>query len=250
MNAPTTARLGRIAAHVVAGENSVASTGIPRRLPPPPNDEAAAAVKDSDALLEKCKALRSRMQPLADHPLLPDAGEFVKAVEWAVRFDEWYQPEDEQIAHGVLEEASKRLASLEGGGNGRGAGMELAAQTGLVVRGYKSLIDGSDQPYGLEVPDEAPPPAVRPKPPILSRPRWLSAARKTHPSWLTTPAGLPAVRLAARQRRHHHRPSFHPRLSDQQAAERTAPNARRGHGDPPLRKHAPTLLFAAFPSPF
>ena len=36
--------------------------------------------------------------------------------------------------------------------------MELAAQTGLVVRGYKSPIDGSDQPYGLEVPEEPAPP--------------------------------------------------------------------------------------------
>ena len=150
-------RLQLVSAHVVAATDSRESTGLLRRNPPPPVTDAAAAVSATlrAGLSERCLALRTRMAAV-DHALLADVGAFVKAVEFAVRFDEWYTNQDGSVASGLLDEAATRLKALEAG-----ATDDVAEPTadGLVVRGYTSAIDGSDQPYGLEIP-ASPPPAA------------------------------------------------------------------------------------------
>jgi poly(3-hydroxybutyrate) depolymerase len=57
----------------------------------------------------------------------------------------------------VLVEAERRLKALGSMEFGVGGPSDWEGETGAVVRGYRSEIDGSDQPYGLEVPEEAPP---------------------------------------------------------------------------------------------
>jgi hypothetical protein len=78
--------------------------------------------------------------------LLPDVEIFHKAVDWALRFDEFFKAQEFQTAKTLLDEGVARAKSLSEGQT------PWTTQTGLVVRGYRSRIDGSVQPYGLVVP--------------------------------------------------------------------------------------------------
>lgn len=78
---------------------------------------------------------------------LPDVEIYHKAVDWALRYDEFYQTNQFQIVAELLEEGGVRLNWLKIGV------APWTQQTGLVVRGYRSKIDGSIQPYGMVVPE-------------------------------------------------------------------------------------------------
>lgn len=81
------------------------------------------------------------------HELLPDVEIFVKAVDDNLRFQEFQKENELEIAEQLLEQAKERLAQLKAGE------APWAKQTGLVVRGFRSKLDGTAQPYGLVVPD-------------------------------------------------------------------------------------------------
>jgi hypothetical protein len=68
---------------------------------------------------------------------------FHKAVDWALRYNEIYRPEEVALARELLEEGRKRAAALR---EGKRPWLE---QTGPSVRGFVSGIDGSVQPYGV-----------------------------------------------------------------------------------------------------
>jgi dienelactone hydrolase len=78
--------------------------------------------------------------------LLADAQIYHKAVDWALRYNEFYRTNEIQTARQLLAEGMARLKALR---EGRAP---WASATGLVVRAYVSKIDGSIQPYGLVVP--------------------------------------------------------------------------------------------------
>jgi dienelactone hydrolase len=78
--------------------------------------------------------------------LLPDVQVFHKAVHDALKYQEFFDPRDVPKAKHQLDVGLERAASLLKGE------APWALQTGLVVRGYVSKIDGSVQPYGLVVP--------------------------------------------------------------------------------------------------
>lgn len=88
---------------------------------------------------------RLREQP-ALHGLLPDVQVYHKAVDWALRHDEFVRTNDVLLARTLLEEGQRRVQQLR-----EGRAPWITA-TGLVVRGFVSRIDGSVQPYGLVVP--------------------------------------------------------------------------------------------------
>src|SRR5439155_25306501 len=79
--------------------------------------------------------------------LLPDVQIFHKAVHDALKYDEFYSPAETKVAAKLLELGEERAKELKAGKP------EWVKQTGLVVRGYVSKIDGSVQPYGLVVPE-------------------------------------------------------------------------------------------------
>ena len=87
--------------------------------------------------------LRSKPGQLA---LLPDVQIFHKAVDWALRYDEFYKSNETGIARSFLKQGMERAQQLREGN------APWITATGLVVRGYASKIDGSVQPYGLVVP--------------------------------------------------------------------------------------------------
>jgi len=80
--------------------------------------------------------------------LLPDVMIFHKAVDWALRYDEFFDPKQVATAKKLLEMGNQRAMELKAGT----ASWNTA--TGLVPRGYISKIDGSVQPYGMLVPDD------------------------------------------------------------------------------------------------
>ena len=79
--------------------------------------------------------------------LLPDIEIFHKAVNDALVYQEFFDPKEVEYAPKLIAAGLERAASLAKGES------PWTSQTGLVVRGFISKLDGSIQPYGLVVPD-------------------------------------------------------------------------------------------------
>ncbi len=128
------------------------AAGKPETRVPPPGikitaNERAELSKGAAELGAQIEALR---RELAAAPallgLLPDAQVFHKAVDWPLRYDEFYRSNEVGLARGLLRQGMQRAAQLRAGQT------PWLTATGLVVRGYLSKVDGSVQPYGLVVP--------------------------------------------------------------------------------------------------
>lgn len=122
-----------------------------RRIPPPGikiSDADRTELTESVAKLGKeIEALRTELKSKpALLELLPDVEIYHKAVDWALRYNEFFKTNETRSARALLALGAERAQSLRDG-----AAPWLSA-TGLVVRGYVSRIDGSVQPYGLVVP--------------------------------------------------------------------------------------------------
>ena len=136
----------------------------PKRIPPPgytlTDAERTALTAGAAALRDEINAIvRDFSGDARRTGLLPDVEIFHKAVDWALRYDEFMAPKEVAYARMLLEQGRRRVADLRAG---RAPWLE---QKGLVLRGHRSRLDGSVQPYGLVVPEDlAPPPA---QPPLL-----------------------------------------------------------------------------------
>lgn len=123
-----------------------------RPVPPPGvavPEKDRAELKDGLAKLRKeidalPAALRGRPGLLE---LIPDVEIFHKAVRYAVDYNEFFKVNEIASAKELLKQGSRRAAELKAGEP------SWTTATGLVVRGYRSKIDGSVQPYGLVVPE-------------------------------------------------------------------------------------------------
>ena len=122
---------------------------------PPSGIEVSAA--DREELTKGAADLRAEIDALklavaGDAKLtshLPDVEIFHKAVDWALRYNEFFSPKEVNFAKHLLEEGRERATQMRAGK------MPWLEATGLVVRGYRSKIDGSVQPFGLVVPEGA-----------------------------------------------------------------------------------------------
>ncbi len=120
-----------------------------RRVPPP-----GLKIAEADrAELEACVAdLGKEIETLRGDlkgrrlDLLPDVQIYHKAVDWALRYDEFYKSNEVQIARALLRQGMERAKALHEGF------APWTNASGLIVRGYRSKIDGSVQPYGLVIP--------------------------------------------------------------------------------------------------
>lgn len=122
-----------------------------RRVPPPgikiADADRAELEKGVAALGREIEALRGSLKGkpvLLD--LLPDVQVYHKGVEWALKYDEFFKTNEVAVARNLLKTGSERAQALREGKS------PWISQTGLVVRGYQSKIDGSVQPYGLVIP--------------------------------------------------------------------------------------------------
>jgi dienelactone hydrolase len=124
----------------------------PKRIPPPgitlTDTERAELSAGASALRGELDALTRELADDARlRALLPDVEIFHKAVAWALHYDEFMAPKEIGQARASLEQGRRRAAQL------RARQAPWLDATGLVVRGYRSTLDGSVQPYGLLVPE-------------------------------------------------------------------------------------------------
>ena len=117
-------------------------------LPPKPTGELN---KDQIAeLSERLIKLKTAFETVSKHARAADAEVFLKAVGYAIEFQEWYgkKPDDDfKKASALLDEADKRIASLKKGETPWMNG------SGQKILGFYSKIDRSPQPYGVEIPE-------------------------------------------------------------------------------------------------
>lgn len=127
---------------------------LPEKVRPVPPAGIAIPEDDRRRLSEELGRLGARIEAvrgeLAQKPALlrrlPDVQIFHKAVDWALRYDEFFQTNEVATAHQQLRSAWARLDALASGQT------PWLTRTGAVALGYVSRIDGSIQPYGLVIP--------------------------------------------------------------------------------------------------
>ncbi len=120
----------------------------PARAFPPVGDKLTP--EDRTALAEQLAGVQADFDTLPKKKENAEAEIFLKAVRYALDYTEFYKPEDAGSARALLAEARMRIESL------RKNEAPWLTQKGFVVRGYYSPIDGSPQPFGMEIPNDAP----------------------------------------------------------------------------------------------
>jgi hypothetical protein len=131
-----------------------------RPVPPPGIEVPAADRSELQAgVAELGKEIEGLRKSLEKKPdllrLLPDVQIFHNAVRYALEHNEFYAAREVVAARTLLKVGKERAAQLREGK------APWTTATGQVVRGYRSKIDGSVQPYGLVVPASYTPAAVR-----------------------------------------------------------------------------------------
>lgn len=111
---------------------------------PPAGIEISA--EDRSSLEDGLARLKSALKEVESHPLAPDVEVFYKAVRDALVHQEFQKPAELKFAQEQLAMGLERAHFLKKGE------APWTTQHGLVVRGFRSKIDGSVQPYGLVIP--------------------------------------------------------------------------------------------------
>ena len=119
---------------------------VPPEGVPVPAEVRAELQKGVDDLGKQIANLKKQLanKPLAD--LLPDVEIFHNSVRYALQHNEFHDAKEFPVARKHLQLGMERAKSLAEGK------APWTTATGLVVRGYRSVIDDSVQPYGLVVP--------------------------------------------------------------------------------------------------
>ncbi|HRQ89032.1 MAG TPA: prolyl oligopeptidase family serine peptidase, partial [Bacteroidia bacterium] len=118
------------------------------RLLPPEEGAIALPPELRTSLEARVAALSEQVHKIEQDPHAADAAVLVKAVDFALRNVEFYSDKEFPRAGTMLDLADERLRVLDKKGQ-----RPWLKQHGLVVRGYRSQIDQSYQPYGLEIPE-------------------------------------------------------------------------------------------------
>ena len=125
---------------------------VPKKIPAPglslTTADRAELTAGTAALRAELDALARDLSSPADArllALLPDVEIFPKAVAWSLADDTFYSPKEIAFAKHLLAEGRERAAQL------RKKNAPWLHARGLIVRGYRSKLDGSVQPYGLVI---------------------------------------------------------------------------------------------------
>jgi len=110
------------------------------------SDEDRAELQAGLERLDKAIAQLSQRTDTRTQGLLPDVEIFSRAVRQGLEYRELFSPRDVESAKRLLEEGQQRAGALLAGA------APWTTQKGLVVRGYRSTIDRTVQPYGLVIP--------------------------------------------------------------------------------------------------
>ncbi|MFM8223940.1 MAG: hypothetical protein ACKOJF_33990, partial [Planctomycetaceae bacterium] len=112
---------------------------------------------EASELWSELATLQARLEPLqaaahsaAEQDRVADAAVFLKGLEWALTYDRTFTPAEVTLLKQAVTKTKERLTPLEQGE------LPWAGQSGKLVRGFRSAIDGSLQPYGLVIPATLP----------------------------------------------------------------------------------------------
>jgi hypothetical protein len=130
--------------NVAENVRSVPPLGI--EVPDADRKELEEGLKSLDSLIGQVRLTKHADQNRV-MSLLPDVEIFSRAVHQGLEYREFFSPNDVKNAKSVLREGMRRASQLVKGE------ADWLTQKGLVVRGFRSKIDQTVQPYGLVVPD-------------------------------------------------------------------------------------------------
>jgi hypothetical protein len=116
-------------------------------VPPKGNDIPAA---DKEEIQKGLAELQKLIAEIGKHDLLPDVAIYEKGVRWALDYNEIYDGKGKPggAVKATLKAGLERAKLLKEGKT------PWTTQTGPVLRAYKSKIDGSYQPYWINVPKD------------------------------------------------------------------------------------------------
>ncbi len=146
MKAPATILLAAILTTASAQQpkiNRIPPQGI--EVPAADRTEIEAGLKQLAGEIAKLRLLGAKDAKIAIE--LPNVEIFHKSADWALRYDEVFDVKQIAVAKDHVQQGLARAAALAKGET------PWNTATGLVVRGYRSTIDGSVQPYGVLVPE-------------------------------------------------------------------------------------------------
>jgi hypothetical protein len=106
---------------------------------------------DRDAIKKGLAELQQLIKDIGKHELLPDVQVYEKAVRWALDYNEIYDGKNAKPAANVKKVLAVGLERAKALKEGK---TPWETQTGGVLRGYKSKIDGSVQPYWIVIPTD------------------------------------------------------------------------------------------------
>jgi hypothetical protein len=124
---------------------------VPNQVRPIPPVGNAIPDADRAELKMGLAELQQLVKGVGEHNLLPDVLVYEKAVRWALDYNEIFDSKGSKPAANVkkvLKDGLDRAKQLQVGKT------PWATQTGGVLRGYRSKIDGSVQPYWLIIPKD------------------------------------------------------------------------------------------------
>lgn len=124
------------------------SQGAVRPIPAPGiSMEPAERLELSNGVGRLAKAVHTlRAGTAFQKRYVADVEVYYKAIDWALRYNEIYKPEEVQKSREMLWDGLERADQLLAGE------APWTKRGGLVVRGYRSNLDDSVQPYGLVLP--------------------------------------------------------------------------------------------------
>jgi dienelactone hydrolase len=123
---------------------SVPPLGI--EVPEADRKELQEGLKSLDTLIRRIRLTKHADQGRV-MSLLPDVEIFSRAIHQGLEYREFFSPGDVKNAKSVLQEGLRRAEQLVK------EEADWLTQKGLVVRGFRSKIDQTVQPYGLVIPD-------------------------------------------------------------------------------------------------
>ena len=121
-----------------------------RRIPRDGVEVSADVRQELEAELEELTTLIDELEQVEDaatQQLIPDVEIFHRAVRVALEQNEFFDAKEFSVAKALLAIGDQRALELKQGNP------TWIKQTGLVVRGYRSRIDDTVQPYGLVIPE-------------------------------------------------------------------------------------------------
>jgi hypothetical protein len=133
---------------VAAARADGPADNVAEKVRPVPPAGIVLPAADEAAIKAGLAELQGLINTLGKNDLLPDVAIYEKAVRYAVQDREVFDAKGIPAVKKVLKEGLDRARLLKDGKH------PWTAQTGYVVRGYRSKIDGSPQPYGLFVPKD------------------------------------------------------------------------------------------------